>query len=134
MAMPGWYVHMQAAQDTSERLRAGTVPPNLPISASEAQALGKVCHTWRNYLALGSLGPDVFYLLPDFSNTRGCVLRQVVKWALDVWKQIDSEFIGKWEKWIGPISTNSSQLASQLTGGLSNQLAQVLDELTTAIM
>jgi len=132
--MPGWYVHMQAAQDTAERLRAGTVPPNFPISVSEAQALGEVCHTWRNYLALGSLGPDVFYLLPDFSNTRGCVLRQVVKWALDVWEQIDSEFIGKWEKWISPISTNSSQLASQLTGGLSNQLAQVLDEVTTAIM
>ena len=132
--MPGWYVHMQAAQDTAERLRAGTVPPNFPISVSEAQALGEVCHTWRNYLALGSLGPDVFYLLPDFSNTKGCVLRQVVKWSLDVWEQIDSEFIGKWEKWISPISTNSSQLASQLTGGLSNQLAQVLDEVTTAIM
>ena len=132
--MPGWYVHMQAAQDTAERLRAGTVPPNFPISVTEAKAIGETCHTWRNYLALGSLGPDVFYLLPDFSNTEGCVLRQVVKWALDVWEQIDSEFIGKWEKWIGPISTNSSQLASQLTGWLSNQLAQVLDELSTAIM
>lgn len=132
--MPGWYVHMQAAQDTAERLRAGTVPPNFPISVTEAKAIGETCHTWRNYLALGSLGPDVFYLLPDFANTRGCVIRQVVKWALDVWEQIDSEFIGKWEKWLGPISTNNSQLASQLTGGLSNQLAQVLDDLTTAIM
>jgi hypothetical protein len=132
--MPGWYVHMEAAHETADRLRAGSVPAGFPITTAEATDLGDVCHTWRNYLALGSLGPDLFYLLPDFSNTKGCVIRQVVQWAIDVWEEIDAEFIGKWEKWIGPISTNTSQLASQLTGGLSNQLAQILDELTAAVM
>lgn len=29
---------------------------------------------------------------------------------------------------------NATQLASQLTGGLSQQLAQILDELTSAVM
>ncbi|MFB7470024.1 hypothetical protein [Kitasatospora sp. NPDC056184] len=125
---------MQAAQDTAERLRAGSVPPGVMIGVADAQEIGEVCHTWRNYLALGSLGPDLFYLLPDFADTTGCVIRQVVGWALDVWEEIDHEFVSKWEKWIGPISTNASQLASQLTGGLSNQLAQVLDELTAAVM
>src|SRR5262245_21763644 len=104
--MPGWYVHMQAAHDTAERLRAGTVPANFPIPVAEAQALGEACHTWRNYLALGALGPDLFYLLPDFADTKGCVIRQVVQWVLDVWEVIDREFVGKWEKWIDPISTN----------------------------
>ena len=132
--MPGWYVHMEAAHDTARALRDGTVPPGFAISASEAQQIGEICHTWRNYLALGSLGPDLFYLLPDFKNTTGQVIRQVVQWCLDVWEVVDSEFVGKWEKWIDPISTNNSQLASQLTGGLSTQLAQVLDELTSAIM
>ncbi|GAA4491664.1 zinc dependent phospholipase C family protein [Microbacterium panaciterrae] len=132
--MPGWYVHMEAAHDTAQRLRDGDVPGGFPVSAAQAQVIGEHCHTWRNYLALGSLGPDVFYLLPDFKNTTGQVIRQVVQWALDVWEVVDSAFIGKWEKWIDPISTNNSQLASQLTGGLSTQLAQVLDELTSAIM
>jgi hypothetical protein len=130
--MPGWYVHMEAAQQTAERLRAGAVLPG--IDQREAQELGEICHTWRNYLALGALGPDLFYLLPDFFDEAGCVIRQVVLWANSVWQEIDRDFVSKWEKWIGPISTNNSQLASQLTGGLSNQLAQILDELTAAVM
>jgi hypothetical protein len=132
--MPGWYVHMEAAHETAERLRSGSVPPGFPITIQEAKDLGEICHTWRNYLALGSLGPDLFYMLPDFADTRGCVIRQVVQWVIDVWSEIDSEFVSKWEKWIGPINTNASQLASQLTGGLANQLGQILDELSAAIM
>jgi hypothetical protein len=133
-AMPGWYVHLEAAHQTATRLRSGSVPAGFPIAVGEAQALGEICHTWRNYLALGSLGPDLFYLLPDFADTKGCVIRQVVQWVIDVWSEIDAEFVSKWEKWIGPISTNASQLASQLTGGLANQLGQILDELSAAIM
>jgi len=34
----------------------------------------------------------------------------------------------RWERWIDPISTNSQQLSSQLTGGLSSQLAQIQDD------
>ena len=68
--MPGWYVHMEVARQTAERLRAGHVPPGIPIDAGEASDLGEICHAWRNYLALGSLGPDLFYMLPDFANTR----------------------------------------------------------------
>ena len=132
--MPGWYVHMEAAHDTARAMRDGVIPPGFAISAAEAKDIGEHCHTWRNYLALGSLGPDLFYLLPDFKNTTGQVIRQVVQWALDVWEVVDGEFVSKWEKWIDPISTNNSQLASQLTGGLSTQLAQVLDELTSAIL
>ncbi len=132
--MPGWFVHMEAAHQTAQRLRAGQVAPPLPITAAEATELGEICHRWRNYLAVGSLGPDLFYLLPDFANTKGCVIRQVIQWALEVWREIDAEFVSKWEKWIEPISTNASQLASQLTGGLSAQLGQILDELAAAIM
>ncbi len=132
--MPGWYVHLEAAHDTARKLRDGTVPPNFAIDPGQARSIGEHCHTWRNYLALGSLGPDLFYLLPDFKNTTGQVIRQVVKWALDVWEVVDAEFVSKWEKWIGPIATNNAQLASQLTGGLSTQLAQVLDSLTSAII
>ena len=132
--MPGWYVHMESAHETAELLRAGTVPPGSGLTPAQAARVGEICHTWRNYLAIGALGPDLFYLLPDFTDGKGVVIRQVVRWALDVWAEIDATFISRWEKWIGPISTNSSQLASQLTGGLSNQLGQILDELSGAIM
>lgn len=132
--MPGWYVHMDAARQTAERLRNSDLPPGFTIDAAEAQQIGELCHTWRNYLALGALGPDLFYMLPDFANTKGCVIRQVVQWALDVWEVVDAEFVSRWEKWIEPITTNASQLASQLTGGLSAQLGQILNEFAAAIM
>jgi hypothetical protein len=50
------------------------VPAGYPISEAEAQQIGEFCHTWRNYLAIGALGPDLFYLLPDYVNTRGCMI------------------------------------------------------------
>ncbi len=133
--MPGWYVHLEAAHDTARQLRDGNVPAGFPISTGQARAIGEHCHTWRNYLALGSLGPDVFYLLPDFKNTTGQVIRQVVKWALDVWEVVDGEFVSKWEKWISPIT--HEQLPARIAAHrwpAPRSSAQVLDELTSAIM
>lgn len=106
--MPGWYVHLEAAHDTARRLRDGSVPSTFAIDPAQARVIGEHCHTWRNYLALGALGPDLFYLLPDFTDTTGQVIRQVVRWALDVWEVVDSEFVSTWERWIGPISTNNA--------------------------
>ena len=64
--MPGWYVHMEAAAITAERLRAANLPTAFPVDAVEMQELGEICRKWRNYLAVGALGPDLFYMLPDF--------------------------------------------------------------------
>ncbi len=132
--MPGWYVHMEGARKTAQRLRDGDIPSGFPIDVTHAREMGEICYTWRNYLAIGSVGPDMFYLLPDFSNKTGVVIRNVMKWVLEVWGEIDEQYVTKWEKWITPASTNNSQLASQLTGGLSNQIGQVLDELSAAVV
>ena len=131
--MPAWYVHMEAAREIANRLRDGDIPPGFPIDAAEAKEVGEICHTWRNYLALGAIGPDLFYMLPDFANGLGREIRKVVEWVLDVWGWLDEEFIAKWEKWISPVSTDADQLASQLTGGLSNQFADILNDLTKAV-
>ena len=88
---------LEAAHQTAQRLRAGSVPGGFPVGTAEARQLGEVGHTRRNYLALGALRPT-----PSTS-------RQVVQWALDVWEEIDAEFVSKWEKWIDPISTNWSR-------------------------
>lgn len=132
--MPAWYVHMESAREMVNRLRDGDIPPGFPIGAAEAREVGEICHTWRNYLALGAIGPDLFYLLPDFANGRGQTIRKVVEWVLDVWGWLDEEFVSKWEKWISPVSTNADQLASQLTGGLSNQFADILNDLSAAVV
>jgi hypothetical protein len=136
--MPAWYVHMESARETVNRLRDGDVPPGFPIGAAEAKEIGDICHTWRNYLALGAIGPDLFYMLPDFAHRTGgfidgLTIRKVLQWVLDVWDVLDRDFISKWEKWISPVSTDADQLASQLTGGLANQFADILNDLTKAV-
>lgn len=132
--MPGWYVHMEAAAEAARRLQAGDVPPGLGFGTGEAQALGNIAHKWRNYLAIGSLGPDLFYLLPDFKPPWSNFILTTVTWVLEAWELVDDLFVGSWEEWMGPIGANESALTSQLTGGLSNQLAQALDEVCAAAL
>ncbi|MGW6737579.1 zinc dependent phospholipase C family protein [Streptomyces sp. NPDC055013] len=131
--MPGWYIHMEAARLAAERLQAGAVPADHGLDPAEARRLGALAHKWRNYLALGSLGPDLFYLLPDFKAPYGGPLFSVAEWVFDVWGTVEEQFLGPWEKWMGPVGANDRQLASQLTGGLSQQIAQGLDALTGTI-
>jgi hypothetical protein len=136
--MPAWYVHMEAARQIADRLRNGDVPPGFPVGAAEARDIGEICHTWRNYLALGSVGPDLFYLMPDFAAsesgvTQGPQLREIVAFALETWDKLDKGFIEKWDKWISPVSADAAELASQLTGGLTNQFANILDDFSKAL-
>ena len=131
--MPGWYIHMEAAKLAADRLRAGDVPPALGLDPAEAMRLGELCHTWRNYLAVGALGPDLFYLLPDYKQPVGSVLMNVVTWLLDTWEVIDSQLIGPYEDWFGSTSSNDADLTNGLTSGLSGQIGAAMDELSAAM-
>jgi hypothetical protein len=110
--MPGWYIHTEAARVAAKRLRTNDVPAELGFTAGEAQMYGELCHKWRNFLALGALGPDLFYLLPDYTDPVGNVVFSVAKFLLDFWKQIDDLFVGSWEKWMGPVSANDTDLTA----------------------
>ena len=131
--MPGWYIHLESAKLTADRLTAGTIPPELGLSPAESQRLGELCHTWRNYLAAGSIGPDLFYLLPDFKQPAGSVLLHVVTWMLDVWEKIDSRIIGPYEEWFGSTSSNDADLTNGLTSGLAGELGAAIDELSATM-
>ncbi len=135
--MPAWYVHMESARRTALSLENGTLPANFPIDATEAKNLGEICHRWRNYLALGSIGPDLFYMLPDYANDKngdkkGATIREIIGWVIGFWDEIDP-YITLWEDAFGATSANSAQLASQLTGGLSTQISDILNDLSSAI-
>ena len=130
--MPGWYVHMEAAKVAAQRLSAGDIPATLNFAAADAARLGDLAHKWRNYYAIGALGPDLFYLMPDYKKDAGNVLLSVVNWSLNEWQMIDDLFVGSWEKWMGPVGANDSDLTAQLNGGLSRQLGQGMDEISAA--
>jgi len=87
--MPGWYVHMEAARLAAERLAAADVPADHGLDPAEARRLGALARTWRNYLAVGALGPDLFYLLPDFKAPVGGPLLGVAGWVLNAWEAVE---------------------------------------------
>ncbi|HLY84014.1 MAG TPA: zinc dependent phospholipase C family protein, partial [Acidimicrobiales bacterium] len=135
--MPAWYVHMESARRTAMRLEAGDVPVNFPIDVAEAKHIGEICHRWRNYLAIGAIGPDLFYMLPDYANDKngdrkGATIREVLLWVIGLWDGLDP-IIKWWDDTFGALSTNNAQLVSQLTAGIADQLTQILSELSSAI-
>lgn len=135
--MPAWYVHMESARRTALRLEAGQVPANFPVDVAEARQIGEICHRWRNYLAVGAIGPDLFYMLPDYANDKngdkkGATIREIIGWVIGLWDSLDP-YITLWEKTFGAVSTNNAQLASQLTGGLATQISDILTELSSAM-
>lgn len=132
--MPGWYVHMEAARLAAERLAAGDVPTDHGLDPAEARRLGALARKWRNYLAAGALGPDLFFLLPDFEGTTGGTLRGVANWVLTEWEKVEREFLGPMDKWMGPVGANTSDLSNQLTGGLSGQLSAALEEVASILL
>jgi hypothetical protein len=123
---------MEAAKVAAQRLSAGDIPATLNLAAADAARLGNLAHKWRNYYAIGALGQDLFYLMPDYKKDAGNVLLSVVNWSLNEWQMIDDLFVGSWEKWMGPVGANDSDLTAQLNGGLSRQLGQGMDEISAA--
>lgn len=135
--MPAWYVHMESARRTAIRLEAGDVPANFPIDVAEPKQIGEICHRWRTYLAIGAIGPDLFYMLPDYANAKngdkkGASICEVVGGVIKLWDTLDP-YITEWETAFSAVSTNNAQLASQLTGGLSTQISDILTELSSAM-
>ena len=131
--MPGWYIHMETATMVAKRLQAADLPPDATITPLDAQGLGDLAHTWRNYLAAGAIGPDIFFLLPDFKGDKGNVLLTVTNWVLSVWDTLDKEFVSKWEKWAQPAIDGVGDVLNQASGGVLAELGQALQELASAI-
>jgi hypothetical protein len=130
--MPAWYVHIEAAAETMERLNAG-VPPGSPLTQAQADHLFTATHDNRNYFAAGALGPDLFFLLPDFKGDAGKGLLALAEFVLTTWKTIDENFIAQWEQWMTPVLDDQSQLANSISGGMLGEVSQVLDLLSGSV-
>jgi hypothetical protein len=130
--MPGWYIHMEEAKKTVERLRAGDVLSSFPGGVSEAQKLGELGYKWRNYLAAGAIGPDIFFLLPDFRDKEGNVLLKMIDWVRNVYEILDKLFLSKWEKWAQPVIDGVGDVLDQMSGGVLKEIGQGIQEITSA--
>jgi hypothetical protein len=85
-----------------------------------------------NFAALGAIGPDLFFFLPDFRDRNGVQLSSVLVGVLDFLDQLYQvldPFIAKYNRFLGPLEENLEEEISRLTGGLSEAVGNVLGEL-----
>jgi hypothetical protein len=133
---------MEVAKKMADALRAGQIGTDFPMPPGLAgqgktpqdwaKELGDTAYQWRNYLALGAIGPDIFFLLPDFHGA-GTGLFRLVDWVKTVYETLDKQFLGPWEKYGQPTQDAAAQIADNLTGDVLNELGQVFNELKEAL-
>jgi len=100
-----------------------TLPPDLATIAAENP----------NYYALGAVGPDLFFFLPDFRNHLASPLIGVVHFLDDLYAKLDSWILEDWERYFGPGSENVDEAISRLTGDLSSVVSDILGQLSSLL-
>ena len=99
-------------------------------SSADLQA---IAHAEPTYFALGAIGPDLFFLLPDFKPPIGSRLWWLASTVRKFYEALDENFLGPWEDNMGPIMDNANDLASALSGGLLGQLEAILGQLKSTL-
>jgi hypothetical protein len=110
-----------------------SLPAGSPLTQVQAEELFTAAHDNRNYLAAGALGPDLFFLLPDYMGDTGKGVLGLVNFVLSTWKDLDENFFTQWERWMTPVLDEQSQLVNSLSGGMIGEVSQVLGLLTQSL-
>jgi hypothetical protein len=121
--MPGWYIHMDVARKALDSLesnpRAAETFAKTGPSAADLTAIARANPT---YAALGAIGPDIFFMLPDFKPPLGSMLWKLASTIRELFTAWDEDFLGPWESAMGPIGDNSADEINALTGGLKDTI------------
>ncbi|MBI5716979.1 MAG: hypothetical protein HZC37_04740 [Burkholderiales bacterium] len=127
--MPGWYIHLNAARRAIDALEtnANSAPlfgANGP-TAAQVKGIAKANPT---YTALGAIGPDIFFLLPDFKPPVGSMLWKLATSVRDLYEFWDEHFLGPYESAMGPIGNNRQDEINALTGGLQSSIEGIFKQ------
>ncbi|HLO18823.1 MAG TPA: zinc dependent phospholipase C family protein [Anaerolineales bacterium] len=135
--MPGPGTHILVSDKVKEKLGEmegwnfsafGESPnPTLPSN------FAKIITANPNYYALGAVGPDFFFFLPDFRNHLASPLIGVVHFLYDAYAKLDKWILEDWETYFGPVGENVEEAISRLTGDLSSVVGEVLGELSSLL-
>src|SRR5262245_14236511 len=115
--MPGPYIHISAARRAADMLAAGFAPPRSgridPVwPGADVAELARRIVDHPNFAALGAIGPDLFFFLPDFRDVGdvqlSSVLVRILEFVEGVYEALDP-FIAKFEKYLGPITENAAE-------------------------
>jgi len=146
--MPGPFIHISSMKHTAVSL-VDSRRPYIP----ESGELGRIDPTWKgtdtttlgqlmlsspNFASLGAIGPDLFFFLPDFRNTKdGFPSSSVLVTVLNALEQLYAEvdpYITKYEHYLGPISEDTAEEMSRLTGGLSKTVGDITGDLSNILI
>src|SRR5262249_16238590 len=121
--MPGWYIHMNVARRAIKSLHTNaTAAPIFTAHAPRAPALEPIAHDHPTYVALGAIGPDIFFLLPDFKPPIGNMLWKLATTIRELYTWWDDNFLGPYESAMGPIENNLQDELNALSGGLKDTI------------
>jgi len=124
--MPGWYIHMDVARKAAQGLPGSsdvsTIFGSLGPSAADIAAIAQ---SNPAYVALGAIGPDLFFLLPDFKPPLGGLLWGAASTVREIYDWLDENFIGPWENEMGPVLDGYGDIANALSGGLIDQIGDI---------
>jgi hypothetical protein len=127
--MPGWFIHMDVARKALSSLStnpgAAAKFTQAGLSAAQVQSIATSNPT---YAALGAIGPDIFFLLPDFKPPMGTYIWGAANTIKEIFDWWDEHFLGPWEEQIGPVADNLSDEVDAITGGLASQLSSILSQ------
>ena len=136
--MPGWYIHLDVAKTVGEILSdigvtdtgIASHPGAGGISSFQGagwspQELAAIIRKYPNYYALGAIGPDIFFLMPDFKGSTGNFIAKLAEWVIDFYDILDEKVLKPWEDIVGPIEEDQTEELSRLTGDLSNEIGKL---------
>ena len=145
--MPGSMIHISVMRAVANRLAAEGYAPEKSEridpswKGADVKRLGQIMQERSNFAALGAIGPDLFFFLPDFRDTKvgpvdiplSSVLANFVHYLLKLYDSVDP-YVTKWEKYLGPITEDTQEEISRLTGGLSEVVGDVAGELSSILI
>lgn len=141
--MPGPYIHMSSAKHTAAQLARGAYKPpgsdriDPSWAGQNLQQLAAIMQAKPNFTAIGAIGPDLFFFLPDFRDAGGVVtssvLIRILEFLEDLYSKLDP-YISKYEHYLGPISEDTAEEMSRLTGGLSEIVGDISGELSAILI
>ncbi|NHZ61960.1 hypothetical protein F1735_06530 [Massilia sp. CCM 8694] len=141
--MPGPYIHISAMRATARALGNGSFRPAASAridpawSGADTAELARIMQRHPNFASLGAIGPDLFFFLPDFRDQGPFPLSSALIGVLRVLEGLYDAldpYIEKYERYLGPISENTAEELSRLTGGLSESVGNIAGELSAILI
>jgi hypothetical protein len=112
---------------------------SLNLPGRSPQQLAALAENHPSYYALGAVGPDLFFFLPDFRSK--CVrgnppltskrvplantLIGITEWLDNFYEKLDKWILEDWERYFGPGNENTAEAMSRLTGDLNTVVVDI---------